>query len=124
MRYSSALALGLTLMVHFGCALDGDIRTKDDSQTKQLASRLGYAGCKVSDALQIEDVLRQARLDGIVIRDPASLAQKLSANVESGSEIRLIDCSANQGGVREGSRYFVTIRSGALQEVIFDEIQN
>ena len=96
-----------------------------DTVGNQPASRLGFAGCRLSGPLQAETVLDYARRENMPIKDTEAVRLKISTKLQARFEVRLIDCrSIDKSGLVEGARYFAAIKDWKIDEIILDEIAN
>jgi len=96
-----------------------------DSTGEHLATRLGFAGCRLSGPLQAETVLDYARRENMALKDPERARRKITARLQDGSEVRLVDCrSVSKSGLVEGARSVAAIKDWKVEEIIFDEIAN
>jgi hypothetical protein len=61
----------------------------------------------------------------IEVRDPVDLKRRLTESVESGSELRLIDCtSVDRERLVVGMRSIAAIREGKVEYVVFQIIED
>jgi hypothetical protein len=117
--------VGLAVVAQASCATSDEINTRADASTQALALRLGVPGCRLSDPLQVDDILRYARREGMAVRSPIDMKRRLTEGIQSGAEIRLIDCrGVDRRGLVEGARSFAVIMAGKISYVAIDEILN
>jgi hypothetical protein len=124
MSKSYLLTVCVVLIMQCACVTDNEIMTNDDKSTKELALTLGYPNCRLSGPLQIDDVFRYARFEGIHVDSPMALQQQISENMKLGYEIRLIDCTKVIHRLIEGSKFIAAIHGGEIKQQWLDVTVN
>lgn len=114
------IALGAYILVQSGCDSVQLMTPRDTPASRALAKQLGYPGCRVSNPLDVEVAIKQARREGMDAN--ASEQEELRNAVRTGSTIILVDCTAigNQPLV-EGMRFYAIVRDSKVQKIAFGQ---
>lgn len=121
---SCLLTVCVVLVMQYACATDNGILISDDKPTKELALTIGYPHCRLSVPLQIDDVFRYARFEGIHVDSPIALQQQISGSMRLGYEIRLIDCTKVVHTLAEGTKFVAAIHNGDIKQKWLDVTVN
>src|SRR6185312_12070713 len=115
------VGLALLLLAQSACVSHDAAGLRDGLQTMDLARRLGVPGCRLSDALKVDEVIRQARLDGIRIK--ASEEGQLTQAVRAGAKLYLVDCSVvDPKRVIVGTRFYAAVRNEKIESELLKTI--
>src|SRR5882757_4459592 len=77
-RVLCLIGASMALTMLHACTLESGVRMTSDSTGEHLATRLGFAGCRLSGPLQAETVLDYARRENMALKDPERARRKIT----------------------------------------------
>ena len=90
-------------------------------EPKSVARQLGVANCRVSAPVTQEEMLRQARLDGIPEPETRQEWTDMVARIQPGDQLRVVNCVAmGSQGLAVGNYCYALFRGSKAVVTLYD----